>query len=377
MSSNQEEDQVSTISPAPASAPAPNMGPAVDPNITLETGDRLHVIKDCARIVPGKNLKVAATRALKAAAQGEGETAKSAVEFLSNMRLSATLGKAKVNHGMGLLIDGNVLLPDHLNFYEFEGDSGGLAFGFCSYASGEKDKTKVKYDKLYMQFLSNDVRLLLCNHDGFQEKMDALAQEDAGRAEEIWAFLRSEDTRNDGKFLLASQIQRFMVATPFSKVPTSVLPRKPPTQASLDRAKATRAKNRALKEAAAGGTVATLGGNMGAMVASPGGGVIPAAAWAAGADGSAPKTAILIGAAYDDHNAMVARDAVAKKDAETTAMLLDVKDAKIKSLEKQLNRMRGSSRAREDEEASASDDEPTAPKVPKKSAPAKKKARKE
>lgn len=375
---------MSTDTPAPAPAPAENTGPAVDPGITLGDGDKLHVIKDFARVVPAKYRKIAATANVKAGAQGEGETAKSPSEFLTNMRLNATLGRAKISHGTGRLIDHGILGPQHLTFYEIEGDNGGLAFGFCAYAADEKDPVKKKYDKMYMQFLGNDVRLLMCEHAGFKAKMDALAKEDPERASKIWAFLQSEDTRNDGKFLLASQFQKFMTKTQVAKLPTSVIPRAPPTQASLDQAKETRARNRALKNGTAGpgnGTLALAGGGN-QTGAAAGNGLIPAAAWAPGPDGSAPKTAILIGAAYDDHKAMIEANAVAKKDAEMTAMALETKEAKIKSLEKQLARARGgpSRPAQEEEEEEDSDDEPVPPKQPepsKKAAKSNKKARKE
>lgn len=372
-----------TPAPAPAPVPAENTGPAVDPHITLEDGDKLHVIKDCARIVPAKYRKIAATANVKAGAQGEGDDAINARQFLTNMRLNATLGRAKISHGTGRLIDSGILGPQHLTFYEFEGDNGGLAFGFCAYAADEKDTVKKKYDKLYMQFLGNEVRLLLCEHAGFKAKMDALAKDDAERASKIWAMLQSEDTRNDGKFLLASQIQKFMTKTNVAKLPTSVIPRAPPTQASLDQAKETRARNRALKNGTAGpgnGTITVAGGGN-QTGAAGGNGLIPAAAWAPGPDGSAPKTAILIGAAYDDHKAMIEANAVAKKDAEMTAMALESKDAQIKSLEKQLARARGGpSRPAQEEEEEDSDDEPVPPKQPepsKKAAKSNKKARKE
>lgn len=372
-----------TPAPAPAPAPAENTGPVDDPGITLGDGDKLHVIKDCARIVPAKYRKIAATANVKAGAQGEGEDAINARQFLSRMRLNATLGRAKISHGIGRLVDYGILGPQHLTFYQFDGDNGGLAFGFCAYAGDEKDQVKKKYDKSYMQFLGNDVRLLMCEHPGFKAKMEALAKEDADRASTIWEFLKSEDTRNDGKFLLASQIQKFMTKTSVAKLPTSVIPRAPPSQASLDQAKETRARNRALKNGTAGAGNGTLtvapGGNQ--TGAAAGNGLIPAAAWAPGADGSAPKTAILIGAAYDDHKAMIEANAVAKKDAEMTAMALESKDAKIKSLEKQLARARGGpSRPAQEEEEEDSDDEPVPPKQPepsKKAAKSNKKARKE
>lgn len=376
---------MSTDTPAPVAAPAPaeNTGPAVDPGITLGDGDKLHVIKDWARVVPAKYRKIAATANVKAGAQGEGDDAINARQFLTNMRLNATLGRAKISHGTGRLIDSGILGPQHLTFYEIEGDNGGLAFGFCAYAGDEKDTVKKKYDKLYMQFLGNEVRLLMCEHAGFKAKMDALAKEDPERASKIWEFLKSEDTRNDGKFLLASQIQKFMTKTQVVKLPTSVIPRAPPTQASLDQAKETRARNRALKNGTAGagnGAIMVAGGGN-QTGAAAGNGLIPAAAWAPGADGSAPKTAILIGAAYDDHKAMIESNAVAKKDAEMTAMALESKDARIKSLEKQLARARGGpSRPAQEEEEEDSDDEPVPPKQPepsKKAAKSNKKARKE
>ena len=377
-----------TPAPAPAPAPAENTGPVDDPGITLGDGDKLHVIKDCARIVPAKYRKIPATANVKAGAQGEGEDAINARQFLSRMRLNATLGRAKISHGIGRLVDYGILGPQHLTFYQFDGDNGGLAFGFCAYAGDEKDPVKKKYDKSYMQFLGNDVRLLMCEHPGFKAKMDALAKEDADRASTIWEFLKSEDTRNDGKFLLASQIQKFMTKTSVAKLPTSVIPRAPPSQASLDQAKETRARNRALKNGTAGPGNGTLtvaaGGHQ--LVAAGGNGLIPAAAWAPGPDGSAPKTAILIGAAYDDHKAMIEFNAIAKKDADMTAMALESKDAKIKSLEKQLSRARGPSRPaqeeEEEDEGDSDDGEPIPPKQPKQPEPSKKatkakKARKE
>lgn len=372
-----------TPAPAPAPAPAENTELAVDPGITLGDGDKLHVIKDWARLVPGKYRKIAATANVKAGAQGEGEDAINARQFLTNVRLNATLGRAKVSHGTGRLIDCGILGPQHLTFYEFDGDNGGLAFGFSAYAADEKDPVKKKYDKSYMQFLGNEVRLLMCEHAGFKAKMDALAKEDPERASKIWAFLKSDDTRNDGKFLLASQIQKFMTKTQVAKLPTSVIPRAPPTQASLDRAKETRARNRALKNGTAGpgnGTIMVAGGGNQTGGAA-GNGLIPAAAWAPGPDGSPPKTAILIGGAYDDHKAMIEANAIAKKDAEMTAMALEAKEKQIKSLEKQLARARGGpSRPAQEEEEEDSDDEPVPPKQPessKKTAKQNKKARKE
>lgn len=356
-----------TPAPAPAPAPAENTGPAVDPLITLEDGDKLHVIKDCARIVPVKYRKIAATANVKAGAQGEGDDAINPRQFLTNMRLNATLGRAKISHGTGRLIDEGILGPQHLTFYDFEGDNGGLAFGFCAYASDEKDTVKKKYDRLYMQFLGNEVRNLMCEHPGFKAKMDALAKDDAERASKIWAFLQSDDTRNDGKFLLASQIQKFMTKTKVAKLPTSVIPRPPPTQASLDQAKETRARNRALRNGTAGpgnGTIMVAGGGN-QTGGGAGNGLIPAAAWSPGPDGSPPTTAILIGGAYHDHKAMIEANAIAKKDAEMTAMALESKEAKIKSLEKQLARARGGpSRPAQEEEEDDSDEEPVPPQQP-------------
>lgn len=228
--------------------------PAVDPNV--EFSDELayfHHIEGHIRLLREEHHIVGSDDAFLVKASADGKF--SPAQYYSNIKMSITLGKTPLTHGITMHFNSGDIGPKYLSLWKFPGDA--YALSITMVCDGEEDEVKKKYDVRHVRFLSDQLAVFLKDHEGFNKKLNKLIakndEKSAGFAtlKEVLqkaGSLPDVDGKKDPFFKKASQLKSFMVATDAQEAPTSVPPRPPQTDEQKAVSKRKREQKKERKE---------------------------------------------------------------------------------------------------------------------------------
>ena len=231
--------------------------PAVDPNVAF-TDDLVlfHHIESRVRLLRESHRLVQSDQSFVVKSNGEGNDKQvSPAQYYSNIKMSITLGKTPLTHGITYHFDRGDVGPKAISVWKFP--NGAYALSITMVCEGEEDEVKKKYDNRHARFLSDQLAVFLKDHEGFNKKLNKLISKNdehsAGFAtlKEVLqkaGSLPDVDGKKDPFFKKASQIKTYMVPTDVVDAPTSVPPRPPLTDEQKADSKRKREEKKERKE---------------------------------------------------------------------------------------------------------------------------------
>ena len=227
--------------------------PAVDPNVAFNDDHVLfHHIEGKVRLLQESHRLVQADQSFVVKSNGEQV---SPAQYYSNVKMSITLGKTPLTHGITFHFDRGDVGPKAVSVWKFP--NGTYALSITMVCEGEEDEVKKKYDNRHARFLSDQLAVFLRDHEGFNKKLSKLiGKNDENSAgfttlKEVLqkaGSLPDIDGKKDPFFKKASQIKSYMVPTEVVDAPTSVPPRPPQTDEQKAESKRKREEKKERKE---------------------------------------------------------------------------------------------------------------------------------